>query len=147
MAKPLTPLPVTFIRELALDPAEHPHGQSHLSAASGLVRVRQRLYVVADDELHLGVFDDSAGPGTLVRLLEGELPRDKGQRKKAKPDLETLALPPSGLPHWRTAGTGPGSKPQRETGALVGLNVQGVPTAAWPAWTGATRRCASALTI
>ena len=129
MAKPLTPLPVTFIRELALDPAEHPHGQSHLSAASGLVRVRQRLYVVADDELHLGVFDDSAGPGTLVRLLEGELPRDKGQRKKAKPDLETLALLPPlpGCPAGALLALGSGSKPQRETGVLVGLNIHGAP--------------------
>ena len=44
-----------FVRTLALDPTQHPRGQPHLSAASGLVRVRQRLYVVADDELHLGL--------------------------------------------------------------------------------------------
>ncbi len=138
MANTPTSLPLTFIRNLSLDPAQHPRGQAHLSAASGLVRVRQRLYVVADDELHLGVFEEHAAPGapgaepapgTLVRLLEGDLPRDKGKRKKAKPDLETLAqLPPlPGCPAGALLALGSGSKPQRETGVLVGLDVQGVP--------------------
>jgi hypothetical protein len=134
MANNLSSLPVTFIRNLSLDPAQNPRGQAHLSAASGLVRVRQRLYVVADDELHLGVFEDSAtgadlAPGTLVRLLEGDLPRDKGKRKKAKPDLETLAqLPPlPGCPAGALLALGSGSKPQRETGVLVGLDVHGAP--------------------
>lgn len=131
-------LPISFIRNLTLDPAQHPRGLAHLSAASGLVRVRQRLYVVADDELHLGVFEEQAAsgaagtdcaPGTLVRLLEGDLPRDKGPRKKAKPDLETLAqLPPlPGCPAGALLALGSGSKPQRETGVLVGLDVQGIP--------------------
>jgi len=134
MVNNLSSLPVTFIRNMSLDPAQHPRGQAHLSAASGLVRVRQRLYVVADDELHLGVFEDSAtgadlAPGTLVRLLEGDLPRDKGKRKKAKPDLETLAqLPPlPGCPAGALLAMGSGSKPQRETGVLVGLDVHGAP--------------------
>jgi hypothetical protein len=129
MENPPTSLPVSFLRNLALDPTQHPRGQAHLSAASGLVRVRQRWYVVADDELHLGVFDDNPAPGTLVRLLEGDLPRDKGKRKKAKPDLETLALLPPlpGCPAGALLALGSGSKPQRETGVLVGLDVQGVP--------------------
>lgn len=139
MAHSLTSLPVSFIRHLLLDPAQHPRAQAHLSAASGLVRLRQRLYVVADDELHLGVFEeyavpgaaraDDTRPGTLVRLLEGDLPRDKGKRKKAKPDLETLAqLPPlPGCPAGALLALGSGSKPQRETGVLVALDAQGVP--------------------
>lgn len=139
MAHPPATLPVHFIRHLTLDPAQHPRGQAHLSAASGLVRVRQRLYVVADDELHLGVFEDHAAPGavggedttpgTLVRLLEGDLPHDKSKRKKAKPDLETLAhLPPlPGCPAGALLALGSGSKPQRETGVLVALDVHGVP--------------------
>ena len=95
-----TPAHPTLLHPLQLDPAQHPRGLSHLSAASGLVRVRQRLYVVADDELHLGQFDDcssptpNAAPGTLLRLLDGELPAGKKQRKAAKPDLESLALLP-----------------------------------------------------
>lgn len=132
MAHAPATLPIQLIRPLTLDPAQHPRGQAHLSAASGLARVRQRWYVVADDELHLGVFEDGAPPeaaGTLVRLLEGDLPHDKGQRKKAKPDLETLTpLPPlPGCPAGALLALGSGSKPQRETGVLVGLDVHGVP--------------------
>ena len=139
MSNPHAVLPLSFIRNLVLDSAQHPRGQAYLSAASGLVRVRQRWYVVADDELHLGMFDDGpastaagttdAAPGTLVRLLEGDLPRDKSKRKKAKPDLETLAqLPPlPGCPAGALLALGSGSRPQRETGVLMGLDLQGVP--------------------
>jgi hypothetical protein len=129
------PLQTRLVQHLQVDPAQHPRGKSYLSAASGLVRWRQRLYVVADDELHLGVFDDStvaglaAPPGALVRLLEGDLPRDKGKRKKVKPDLETLALLPPlpGCPAGALLALGSGSKPQRESGVLVALDIQGAP--------------------
>jgi hypothetical protein len=47
------------LRDLLLAPHQHPRGQPHLSAASGLVRVGPWLYVVADDEHHLGVIDGS----------------------------------------------------------------------------------------
>ena len=43
-------------RKLSLAPGSHPRGVPFLSAASGLVRVGDRFYVIADDELHLGVF-------------------------------------------------------------------------------------------
>lgn len=117
-----------LIQTLRIDPEQHPHGQAHLSAASGLVRVRQRLYVVADDELHLGIFDDEP-VGSLLRLLDGDLPKDKGKRKKAKPDLESLVhLPPlPGCPAGALLALGSGSKPNRETGVLVALDVQGQP--------------------
>lgn len=124
-----TPLVPHTLRPLLLNPAEHPRGVAHLSAASGLVQVGERLVVVADDELHLGVFDASAvdAPGTLVRLFAGELPHDKGARKKAKPDLETLAqLPPfDGYPHGALLALGSGSTPQREAGVLVALDAAG----------------------
>ena len=61
--------------------------------------------MVADDELHLGVFEDTVAagtppaPGYLLQLMKGDLPSDTAQRKQAKPDFETLAhLPP--LPSW-----------------------------------------------
>lgn len=122
--------------ELLIDPRQHPRGQAHLSAASGLVRLQNRLYVVADDELHLGVFDapetQTAGSvpmpsGQLVRLFEGELPRDKKPRKLAKPDLETLgALPPlPGCPFGALLALGSGSRPSRETGVLMALDAAG----------------------
>lgn len=123
----LSPL---LIQTLRIDPEQHPRGLGHLSAASGLVRVRQRLYVVADDELHLGIFDVPTNPmGSLLRLLDGDLPQDKGKRKKAKPDFESLVhLPPlPGCPAGALLALGSGSKPNRETGVLIALDVQGAP--------------------
>ena len=133
-------LPVHTLQPLLVDPSQHPRGLAYLSAASGLVRVRQRLFVVADDELHLGVFDDATAPkaqpltdvpavGSLVRLLEGDLPQDKGKRKKAKPDFESLVLLPPlpGCPAGALLALGSGSKPNRETAVLIALDVRGMP--------------------
>ena len=136
-------LSTVLIQTLRIDPAQHPRGQAHLSAASGLVRVRQRLYVVADDEMHLGMFDEptalwadasrSSDPehptGSLLRLMEGDLPQDKDKRKKAKPDFESLVhLPPlPGCPAGALLAIGSGSNPNRETGVLIALDVQGQP--------------------
>jgi len=99
------------------------------------VRRGRRLAVVADDELHLGLFEeavDSTTPaacGTLLRLLEGALPEDKGARKKAKPDLECLALLPPlpGCPAGALLALGSGSTPRRNTAVLLALDVQGAP--------------------
>lgn len=81
-----------LLRELTLPAREHPRGQPHLSAASGLVCAFGRAYVVADDEHHLAVFDDARSPGHLRRLIEGDLPLDAAERKARKADLETLAF-------------------------------------------------------
>lgn len=91
--------------------------------------------MVADDELHLGVFADSAEPGAasttgaLLRLLDGSLPNDKRERKKAKPDLEALALLPAlpGCPAGALLALGSGSKQNRETAVLMALDAHGVP--------------------
>ncbi|MDG9921957.1 MULTISPECIES: hypothetical protein [unclassified Pseudomonas] len=119
-----------LLRTLVLDPVAHPLGQAHLSAASALVRVDERLYVVADDELHLGLFslaDDQ--PGQLVRLFEGELPAPKAERKAAKPDLEALALLPALPGHARGAllALGSGSKANRQRAVLLGLEQDAQP--------------------
>jgi hypothetical protein len=99
-----------------------------LSAASGLVRAGAFLYVVADDELQLGVFPvEGERPVQRIRLFPGELPRDPLKRKHRKPDLETLVrLPPFGA---YTAGAllalGSGSKHGRSLGALLAMDEQG----------------------
>jgi len=125
------------LQNLWLDPTQHPRGQTHFSAASGLVRVQNRLYVVADDELHLGMLLEPQGGSSasahslsLLRLWEGELPQHKGQRKQAKPDLETLVVLPRlpGCPHGALLALGSGSRPNRETAVLVALDALGVPT-------------------
>ncbi|MBC9249653.1 hypothetical protein A9179_05130 [Pseudomonas alcaligenes] len=112
------------LRELLLAEAEAPH----LSAASALVRVAERLYVVADDMLHLGLFTLADGqPGQLLRLFAGELPDEQTARKAHKPDLEALALLPAmpGLPDGALLGLGSGSKANRQTAVLLALGGSG----------------------
>jgi hypothetical protein len=101
---------------------------SYLSAASGLVCVGANLYVVADDELHLGVFPAIGHePGHLVRLFEGELPREKSARKRAKPDLEALVELPrmDEFPHGALLAIGSGSTRHRGRGFFLGLDANG----------------------
>ncbi len=118
------------LRDLLLDPLHHPRGQSHLSAASGLVRVQRRLYVVADDEHHLGVLGNTGqAPLQLIRLLQGDLPHGAKKRKRVKADLETLAHLPAmpGYPFGAllAMGSGSGSGPSRSRGIIVPLDTSG----------------------
>lgn len=118
-----------FIRELTL--ASSPNADNnarHISAASGMVVVGEFLYVIADDELHLGVFDKSgAGAGALVRLWPGELPDAAAERKALKPDLEALVRLPGfpGYPHGALLALASGSKPNRRTGIVLKLDESG----------------------
>lgn len=101
---------------------------SHLSAASGLVCLDAALYVIADDELHLGVFPArGSGPGHLIRLFDGELPETKSDRKKRKPDLEALTfIPPcAAFSFGALFAVGSGSRPNRKRGALLRLDAKG----------------------
>ena len=76
---------LTKIRELDLADTGDAGMPRHLSAASGLVCVGSSIYVVADDELHLGVFDAAGNaPGRLLRLFDGELPAEKKPRARSR---------------------------------------------------------------
>jgi hypothetical protein len=107
-----------------------------LSAASGLVRVGDFTYVIADDEHHLATFTKSKAksrklkPGDLVYLIPGELPSAKKKRKAAKPDFEALVLLPrfARYPHGALLAMGSGSRPNRRTAVLLGLNKKGAIT-------------------
>jgi hypothetical protein len=115
-------------RDLLVDPARHPRGQPHLSAASGLVQAGRCLYVVADDEHHLGVLAaDATLPVRLVRMLPADLPQAMAERKRRKPDLEALALlPPAATwPHGALLALGSGSKPQRCRAIVLPLDALG----------------------
>lgn len=80
------------VRQLDIAPAETSR-PSYVYAASGLVELGNRFYIVADDELHLAVFEkDTKKLGSWIRLLPGALSLDYDQRKKEKPDLESIAL-------------------------------------------------------
>jgi hypothetical protein len=89
------------------------------------VLLGKTIYVIADDEMHLGVFGvDGSAPGELVRMLDGELPLEHEARKRAKPDFEALVrLPPFG-PHRFGAllALGSGSKAQRHRWVLLPLD-------------------------
>lgn len=119
---------LTNFRELTLS-AANALSPSHLSAASGLVCLKSFIYVVADDELHLGVFVASdSEPGQLIRLFEGALPENRQDRKKLKPDLEALTLLPAHehYPHGALLALGSGSTRNRRIGALIELDEEGV---------------------
>lgn len=86
-----------------------------ISAASGLVALRDRLYAVADDELFLASYDFAGTPLGRVALFAGELPEAHAERKKQKPDLEALAA----LPDGRLVAFGSGSTPTRMRAAAI----------------------------
>jgi hypothetical protein len=119
---------LTKRRDLTLNAASSPGRVPHLSAASGLVRAGGFLYVIADDELHLGVFGARGKtPGRMLRLFKGDLPDSKKARKKRKPDLEALVLLPQSdtHPHGALLALGSGSRRNRRMGALLHLDAQG----------------------
>lgn len=100
----------------------------HVSAASGLVRVCDHLYVISDDTQHIADFhDEPLAPGSLIRVFEGSLPAPKELRKKAKRDLEALAHLPASAehPHGALIAFGSGSRANRQLGVVLGLGSEG----------------------
>lgn len=118
----------SILRKLDLETASAAGRPRHLAAGSGLVATGDFLYVVADDELHLGCFRrSSAAPGSLVRLFASELPHGHAQRKAAKPDLEALVRLPefANQPHGALLAVPSGSIARRCRGALLRLDAHG----------------------
>lgn len=128
-------LDLNYIRDLTLSTPVQVGRPNYLAAASGLVKVGNYLYVVGDDENHLGVFKaNSNEAGTLIRLLEGDLPLEYEARKAAKADFEVLLALPSfaQYPQGALLALGSGSKKTRRWGVLLSLDssgqIQGTPT-------------------
>ncbi len=119
-------LKAKLIRTLTIDPRHHPRAQPHLSSASGLVCAFGRVYVIADDEQHLAVFNNAQAPGALHRLLTGDLPVGKAERKRLKPDFETLLWLPTLA---ALLALGSGSRANRNVGVVVPLTADGEPSA------------------
>lgn len=112
-------------RELLLNTVIQSGRSAFLAAASGLVCCDQHFFVVADDELHLGIFSiDHSIPGNAWPLLAGELSPDEKLRKRQKPDFEVLTY----LPATTALNTpsllilGSGSHANRNAGLLLSLN-------------------------
>lgn len=121
-------LQTRILRELHVDGAPGVTGLAHLSAASGLVKLGNRLFVVADDEHHLAMFElSNTAPGRLVPIFDGELPLRHKARKAAKPDCEALLLLPAfgSYPHGALMAIGSGSRPSRQRGVLLALDIVG----------------------
>lgn len=115
------------VRQLDIAPAETSR-PSYVYSASGLVELGNRFYIVADDELHLAVFEnDSKKLGHWVRLLPGKLPLDYDQRKKEKPDLESIAHlgPYEYAPHGALLMVPSMSRRNRINGILLTLDENG----------------------
>jgi hypothetical protein len=124
----LGPLELRKLRDLDLEEPSAPGRPPHISAASGVARRGDFVYVLGDDELHLGVFRlSSNAPGRLLRVLGGELPEAGRERSRAKPDLEALTLLPpfESHPYGALLGLGSGSAPERSRGFVCALAADG----------------------
>ena len=117
---------VRQLRELDLEPCGTGPGVRYISAASGMAMIGDSLYVVADDELHLGVFDSTTvAPGRRIRLMPGELPDSPRERKAMKPDFEALVRLPAfeGYRFGALLALPSGSRPNRRTGVAWAIDV------------------------
>jgi hypothetical protein len=124
----LPPLELRKLRDLSLAEPSAPGRPAHISSASGVVRRGDYVYVIGDDEVHLGVFQLSSNkPGSLRRVLDGELSSDADERSRTKPDLEALTvLPPfEEHPYGALLGLGSGSGPGRDRGFVCALAADG----------------------
>jgi hypothetical protein len=92
-----------------------------VSAASGLVYCGQKFYAVADDSLSLLCFSNTGLELNQISLFAGVLPEDAHERKKEKPDLESLCL----LSQIKALLAVPsGSTEKRSTGVLFFIESQ-----------------------
>lgn len=113
-----------FIRNLDLlspiDTSEH----SFISSASGLQKIGDTFYTIADDECHLIMIPQiPTQKCSTDPLIDRKLPKDQISRKKIKPDFESLAhFSAKKLFTGDTLLAVPsGSKPNRTIGVAIDL--------------------------
>ncbi len=99
-------------------------------AASGLIKLRNTFYMIADDQLSLAVFTlNNTDSIQFFKLLPGELPEDHSERKKLKPDWESLVCLYSTDDTDTLLILPSGSKPNRTLGVIVNINDRESPAA------------------
>ena len=116
------PICLERLRPLKIDQKSIMSSPPFVSAASGLLHIHDKFYVIDDDSLSLACFPAGlVDGGQRYRLLEGELPLNPMERKKSKPDLESICfLEPEIFPPFGAILAVPsGSKANRMTGALA----------------------------
>lgn len=115
---------VTRLRELDVVDEGGSGSMRPVSAASGAVRIGERIFVVADDAHDLAAFDLGVpGPGTLISAGRPALAADPEERKRHKPDLEALVH----LPDGALVAMASGSTPDRNEGLRWTLDAGGWP--------------------
>lgn len=115
-------LPVDVVAELLLEEPAGASGTQHVEAASGLALVGDTFYVVADDDTYLAIFRDMGRKnGVTQRILPDELSPDPSERKKNKPDLESLTFlaPFERFEHGGLITLGSGSGDERTRGVFA----------------------------
>lgn len=92
-------------------------------AASGLVKIDGKFFVIADDDLSLAVFSLEPGSKDLFfPLSAGDLPTNHLERKKVKPDWEALVkVPPKYSPGEWLLVIPSGSKVNRQQGFYLSV--------------------------
>lgn len=121
-------LPVRKETELRLARPQGATESPRIEAASGLAIVNEVVYVIADDEAYLAIFPEmGTQAGTTVDILDVDIPTDPSERKKHKPDLESLTpLRPFGrFTHGGIIALGSGSGEGRDLGAFAILESDG----------------------
>lgn len=121
-------LPVTQVSDLRLARAAGASNDRKVEAASGLAILDGTVYVIADDEVYLAIFRNmGTDKGETIRLLDVEVSRDRKERKKHKPDLESLTpLQPFGeYAHGGLIALGSGSAAERHWAAFAALDGSG----------------------
>ncbi|MES2633539.1 MAG: hypothetical protein V4669_11240 [Pseudomonadota bacterium] len=75
----------------------------------------------------LDIHELASGEVHLRRIVAGDLPHDKGDRKKRKPDMESIALLPASpyWPHGALLILGSGSRANRERAVVMPLDAEG----------------------
>jgi hypothetical protein len=128
-AKPVVPIiKLTPEHELKIKtPTQGEGARNFVSAASGLVVKGEKIFIVSDDERSLYTFSKTEKTLEPFTLIEGALPSKKEERKKLKPDFESLIhvsekdWPPHGaLVAWPS-----GSGIDRMTAVTVPFNGKG----------------------
>lgn len=117
-------LPVEKVAELRLTRPEGVTETPRIEAASGLAIIDRNVFVVADNETYLAVFPDmGAAEGHTVPFLHDDYPDDLEERKKDKPDLESLTPLPAfdRFEHGGIIALGSGSKSGRDRAAFAVL--------------------------
>jgi hypothetical protein len=114
------------LRDLILTAPPREGRPSHVTAASGLVKAGEFIYVISDDDFILAMFRETDDPGEVRLLLTGEMPIDI-QMGKDKADLETMTHVPDfpSAPDGGLLALGSGSSRNHLAGAFWQLGPTG----------------------